>query len=73
MNLVGDPEGLDELKKMREERKHFLKFLITEAKTSLKRVAVFKGSNGKYWALRFEEIRNELDVQTATQTDLENR
>lgn len=72
MNLTGDQEGLDELKKMRDERKHFLKFIITEAKTSLRRAAVFKGSDGRYWKLSFFETQDTLDVQLATQVDTEN-
>jgi hypothetical protein len=47
MELTGDPAGLEELKKIREDRKDFLKFLITEAKTSLRRYAIFNGSDGR--------------------------
>jgi hypothetical protein len=62
MNLIGDPIGLEELKKMKEERKSFLKFLITEAKTSFARAAHFKGSTGQYWKLVYHGERNELEI-----------
>ena len=62
MNLAGDPEGLVELKKIKEERKDFLKFLITEAKTSFAREAIFKGSDGRHWRLVFHGQRDELEV-----------
>jgi hypothetical protein len=63
MNLVGDPVGLSELKKIREERKDFLKFLITEAKTSFNRSATFKGADGRNWKLTYHGQRDELEVQ----------
>lgn len=66
MNLVGDPTGLEELKKIKEERKDFLKFLITEAKTSFTRSATFKGSDGRQWKLTFNGQRDELAVEPST-------
>ena len=65
MNLAGDPVGLQELKKIKEDRKDFLRFLITEAKTSFSRSAVFKGSDGRQWRLTFDGGRNELHVSPA--------
>ena len=62
MNLVGDPAGLAELKRMKEERKDFLRFLITEAKTSFGRAAYFKGSEGQYFKIVFHGERGELEV-----------
>jgi len=67
MNLVGDPSGLKELKRMKEERKDFLRFLITEAKTSFGRRAVFKGSDGREWKLCYHGQRDELEVQPAAE------
>lgn len=72
MNLVGDPAGLEELKVMKEERKDFLKFLITEAKTSFKRAAVFKGRDGRHWKLRYHGQSQELEIQPAAPEDLEH-
>ena len=70
MELIGAPAGLEELKKIREERKDFLKFLITEAKTSFRRYAIFNGSDGRRWKLSFNGQRNELEVQPATESDV---
>lgn len=67
MNLVGDPVGLDELKKIKEERKDFLKFLITEAKTSFERSSSFKGSDGREWKLTYSGQRDELLVEPMPQ------
>jgi hypothetical protein len=70
MELTGDPTGLDELKKIREQRKDFLRFLITEAKTSFRRYAIFNGSDGRRWKLSFIGQRDELEVQLATDADV---
>ncbi len=63
MNLTGNAIGLTELKKIKEERKDFLRFLITEAKTSFSRSATFKGTDGRIWLLSYHGQRNELEVQ----------
>ena len=65
MNLAGDPAGLEELKKIKKERKDFLKFLITEAKTSFDRRAGFKGSDGREWYLYYDAGSDELRVEAA--------
>ena len=65
MHLVGHLEGLQELRKFKEERKDFLRFLITEAKTSFSRSSVFKGADGRHWKLSFDAQRDELEVQPA--------
>jgi hypothetical protein len=62
MNLSGDPQGLEELRKIKEERKDFLRFLITEAKTSFGRSATFKGTDGRTWKLTFDGQKDELCV-----------
>ncbi|MBN2499095.1 MAG: hypothetical protein JXR96_31190 [Deltaproteobacteria bacterium] len=67
MNLVGDPIGLQELKKMKNERKDFLRFLITEAKTSFSRSAQFKGADGREWRLTYDGTKGELRVEPAEQ------
>lgn len=63
MNLQGAPEGLAELRKIKEERKDYLRFLITEAKTSISHSAEFVGSDGQNWVLLFDPHKNELRVQ----------
>ncbi len=65
MELVGDADGLLELKHMREERKDFLKFLITEAKTSFTRQAEFKGRDGRRWVMKFDGAKDQMEVQPA--------
>lgn len=69
MNLTGDPAGLVELKKIKEERKDFLRFLITEAKTSFARRADFRGTDGRRWFLYFDSQNSELRVEAATTTE----
>lgn len=46
MKLAGDPDGIAELKKMQQERKDFLKYIITEAKTNTDLSSTFKSSDG---------------------------
>ena len=65
MNLTGDPSGLEELRKIKEERKDFLRFLITEAKTSFSRSAEFKGADGRTWKITFDGQKDELQVSEA--------
>lgn len=62
MNLTGDPRGLEELRKVKEERKDFLRFLITEAKTSFSRSAEWKGSDGRTWKMVYDAQKDELNV-----------
>ena len=63
MDLVGDPDGLAELKKMNASRKDFLRFLITEAKTSFSRSAEFKGEDGRKWKMSYDGQKDELRVE----------
>ncbi len=69
MKLAGDPAGLEELKKMNAERKDFLKFLITEAKTSLVRAAFFKGSDGSRWKLVYHGEKDELEINPSDESE----
>lgn len=62
MNLVGDPDGVEELRKIGSERRDFLKFLITEAKTSFSRNAEFKGGDGRHWVITYNGQVDELKV-----------
>lgn len=63
MNLIGDPDGLAALKQIKEERKDFLKFLITEAKTSFGRCAEFRGPDGRRWKMTYVGQRDEMVVE----------
>ncbi len=62
MTLTGDPAGLEALKQIREERKDFLKFLRTEAKSNMTRSADFKDAEGRPWKLVFHPDRDEMEV-----------
>ncbi len=62
MNLVGNPDGVEELRKISSERKEFLKFLITEAKTSFSRSAEFKGQDGRRWVITYNGQVDELKI-----------
>jgi hypothetical protein len=66
MDLIGDSGGLAELKKLKNDRKDFLRFLITEAKTSISQSSTFKGSDGRYWVLSFDAQRNVLSIGIGT-------
>mgnify|MGYP000097262563 CR=1 FL=1 len=63
MNLTGDPDGLQALRQIKEERKDFLKFLITEAKTSFGRFAEFRGADGRRWKMTYVAQRDEMVVE----------
>jgi len=63
VTLSGDPAGLEALKQIREQRKDFLKFLITEAKSNMTRTAPFKDAEGRQWKLIFHPDRDEMEVQ----------
>ncbi len=65
MNLVGDPAGLEELKLIKEQRKDFLKFLLTEVKTSVGRTTTFKGADGRHWRLTYNAASDELKIEPA--------
>lgn len=64
MKLVGDASGLEELKKMQAERKDYLKYIITEAKTNADFSTTFKSTDGatKY-KLTFDRLAQELKVE----------
>ncbi len=47
MKLSGDPEGLEELKRIKEENLFYLKFIMKEAKSNTDNTASFKGKAGK--------------------------
>jgi hypothetical protein len=63
VKINGDPAGIEELKKMGTERKDYLKYIITEAKTNTDLSTTFKGSDGttKY-KLSWDRMTGELTV-----------
>jgi len=64
MKLTGDPDGLAELKKMQAERKDYLKYIITEAKTNTDLSTTFRGSDGTTkFKITFNRMAQELNVE----------
>jgi len=64
MKLVGDEDGIRELKKMQAERKDYLKYIITEAKTNTDLSSTFKGSDGETkYKLIYDRMGQELKVE----------
>ncbi len=46
MKFTGDPQGIEELKQIKETRLDYLKYLIQEARTNFYHSAEFKSSDG---------------------------
>ncbi len=64
MKLVGDQEGIEELKRMQEERKEYLKYIITEAKTNTDLSTTFTSSDqGTKYKLTYNRLSQELTVE----------
>ena len=64
MKIVGDPDGMEELKKMQVERKDYLKYIITEAKTNTDLSTTFKGSDGQTkYKITYNRMAQELKVE----------
>lgn len=47
MKLTGDPGGLEELKRIKEENLFYLKFIMKEAKSNTDNITSFKDKSGK--------------------------
>ena len=47
MKLEGDPQGLEELKRIKEENLFYLKFIMKEAKSKTDNTATFKDKAGR--------------------------
>lgn len=65
MQLVGDPEGVAALKELAQSSREFLKFLISEAQTSVNHTAPFSGPDGTKWQLVLKPGSSDLEVQRA--------
>ncbi len=63
MKLVGDPEGIAQLKILHDEDKTYLKFLVGEAKSNTDLTARFKAKDGRKFKLRVDLVSGDLDVQ----------
>jgi hypothetical protein len=64
MKFTGDPQGIEELKQIKENRLDYLKYLIQEARTNFYHTAEFKASDGvtKY-QITYSTQTGDLDVQ----------
>ncbi len=63
MQVVGDPEGVAALKALAAEHRDYLKFLITEAKSSSDHVAAFRTADNVRWEVVFHPERAEFEVR----------
>ncbi len=63
MNLSGDPEGIEALKKLKETNLEYLKFLLKEAQTVFEQQVEFKSEDGKVYLLKFDKFKKELSVE----------
>jgi len=64
MKLVGDPDGIEELKKMQQERKDYLKYIITEAKTNTDLSTTFQSADRRNkYKLTYNRMSQELSIE----------
>ena len=62
MKFTGDPDGIAALKRMKEGRLEYLKYLLQEARTNFDHTAEFKDEDKKY-KIVFDTQTGELNVQ----------
>ncbi|MCL4557995.1 MAG: hypothetical protein M1491_05095 [Deltaproteobacteria bacterium] len=66
MKLSGDPEGLEELKRIKEENLFYLKFIMKEAKSNTDNMTVFKDKTGhKRYRLSYNPTDDSFTVTAA--------
>lgn len=65
MRLVGDPEGIAALRRLMDESREYLKFLVAEAGSSTDHTATFRDPDGVRWLLVLKLPAGELDVRRA--------
>jgi hypothetical protein len=63
MRLVGDPEGIAQLKALHAQNREYLKFLVGEAKSNTDLKAPFVGGNGQRYMLRVDPRSGDLEVE----------
>lgn len=63
MKLTGDDQGIEALKVIRQTRPAYLKFLITEARSSTLRFVEFLSDDEKKYLLKFRASTGELIVE----------
>jgi len=62
MKFIGDPEGIEALKEMKENRLEYLKYLLKEAQTNMDHTTFFKDNDVSY-KIVFDPVNGTLDVQ----------
>ena len=62
MKFTGDADGIAALKRMKEERMEYLKYLLQEARTNFGYTTTFKEKEVKY-KIVFDPQTQTLDVQ----------
>ena len=63
MKLTGDKEGIEVLKRFKEEKPEYLKFLLKSAQTNFDRRADFKDEQGNRYYLIYEPLKNQFLVE----------
>ena len=63
MRLVGDPEGIAQLKALHGQNKEYLKFLVGEAKSNTDLQTSFVGANGQRYLLKVDPRTGDLEVE----------
>jgi hypothetical protein len=64
MKFTGDPDGITALKRMKEGRLEFLKYLLQEARTNFDHTATFKDEeNNIKYKIVFDPQTGDLDVK----------
>ena len=66
MKLVGDEQGISALKDIRQNRPDYLKFLITEARSSTLQFVEFFAEDEQKYLLKFRARTGELVVEKLT-------
>lgn len=64
MKFTGDEDGIAALKRMKEGRLEYLKYLLQEARTNFDHTAEFKDQDKKF-KIVFDSQKGELNVQKA--------
>ncbi len=63
MKLTGDPVGLEELKRIKEENLFYLKFIMKEAKSNTDNISNFKDKAGKQkYRLTYDPADDSFNV-----------
>jgi hypothetical protein len=63
MRLVGDPEGIAQLKALHAQNKESMKFLVGEAKSNTDLTALFVGGDGVRYLLKVDIKTGDLQVE----------